>query len=89
MESIDSLARAVNDFKGGMVLVSHDMRLISQMAKEIWICDHASVTRYEGDISNFKMELRASLALSGTQKKVGGIAVPRKGGATGSGLDDN
>jgi len=40
MESIDALADAINDFKGGIVLVSHDMRLISQVAKEIWICDH-------------------------------------------------
>ena len=31
MESIDSLAKAINNFKGGMVLVSHDMRLISQV----------------------------------------------------------
>lgn len=31
MESIDSLARAINEFGGGMVLVSHDMRLISQV----------------------------------------------------------
>ena len=38
--SIDALADAINDFKGGIVLVSHDMRLISQVAKEIWICDH-------------------------------------------------
>ena len=31
MESIDSLAKAINQFTGGMVLVSHDMRLISQV----------------------------------------------------------
>lgn len=40
MESIDALAKAVNEFDGGLVLVSHDMRLISQVAKEIWICDN-------------------------------------------------
>lgn len=58
MESIDALAIAVNKFSGGLVLVSHDMRLISQVAKEIWICDKKKIEKYKGDIMNFKMDLR-------------------------------
>ena len=61
MESIDSLAKAINNFGGGMVLVSHDMRLISQVAKEIWICDNKTVSKYLGEISDFKMHLRRQL----------------------------
>jgi ATP-binding cassette subfamily F protein 2 len=33
MESIDSLAKAINNFSGGLVLVSHDMRLIRSANK--------------------------------------------------------
>jgi ATP-binding cassette subfamily F protein 2 len=68
MESIDALANAVNDFKGGLVLVSHDMRLISQVAREIWICDDKSVKPYKGDIQNFKMDMRAQMGIEGEQK---------------------
>lgn len=68
MESIDALAKAVNEFEGGLVLVSHDMRLISQVAEEIWICDHKTVTKYRGDIQHFKMDMRAQMGIQGTQK---------------------
>lgn len=68
MESIDSLAKAVNEFEGGMVLVSHDMRLISQVAKEIWLCDHKTITKYQGDIQNFKMDMRVQLELEDENK---------------------
>mmetsp|Transcript_44350 Transcript_44350/g.106839 ORF Transcript_44350/g.106839 Transcript_44350/m.106839 type:complete len:782 (+) Transcript_44350:48-2393(+) len=63
MESIDALAKAVNEFEGGLVLVSHDMRLISQVAKEIWICDNKTITPYRGDIMNFKMDMRAQMGI--------------------------
>lgn len=73
MESIDALAKAVNEFEGGLVLVSHDMRLISQVAKEIWICDHKTIVRYQGDINNFKMDMRAQLNLEDDNKKAGKV----------------
>eukprot|EP00551_Chaetoceros_affinis_P011593 CAMPEP_0203662450 /NCGR_PEP_ID=MMETSP0090-20130426/409_1 /ASSEMBLY_ACC=CAM_ASM_001088 /TAXON_ID=426623 /ORGANISM="Chaetoceros affinis, Strain CCMP159" /LENGTH=814 /DNA_ID=CAMNT_0050525237 /DNA_START=7 /DNA_END=2451 /DNA_ORIENTATION=+ len=68
MESIDALAKAVNEFDGGLVLVSHDMRLISQVAKEIWICDNKTVAKYHGDIQNFKMDMRNQMGIEGEQK---------------------
>ena len=36
MGSIDALANAIKEFEGGVVIVSHDFRLISQVAEELW-----------------------------------------------------
>lgn len=64
IETIDSLAEALNEWDGGLVLVSHDFRLINQVAKEIWVCEKQAVTRWEGDIMDFKRHLRARAGLS-------------------------
>lgn len=63
MESIDSLAKAINKFEGGMVLVSHDMRLISQVAQEIWVVDNNTVMKYVGEIADFKMQVKFNILL--------------------------
>lgn len=63
MESIDALARAINKFEGGMLLVSHDMRLISQVAKEIWLVEDKKIRVYDGEISDFKMRVKRQLKL--------------------------
>ncbi|KAJ1425907.1 P-loop containing nucleoside triphosphate hydrolase [Sesbania bispinosa] len=64
IETIDSLAEALNEWDGGLVLVSHDFRLINQVAHEIWVCADQTVTRWEGDIMEFKEHLRAKAGLS-------------------------
>ncbi len=57
MESIDSLADAINEFKGGLVLVSHDFRLIGQVAREVWLCENKKVEVWKGDILEYKKRL--------------------------------
>jgi len=58
IETIDALAEAINEFDGGMVLVSHDFRLIMQVAKEIWVCENGKVTPWKGDIYSYKKTLK-------------------------------
>merc|ERR1712226_1802664 len=58
METIDALADAINNFEGGLVLVSHDFRLINQVAEKIWICEKEKVTEWNGDIMAYKDHLK-------------------------------
>merc|ERR1712136_723803 len=61
METIDALADAINNFEGGLVLVSHDFRLISQVANEIWECKDSKVTKWKDGIMEYKAALIASV----------------------------
>merc|ERR1712226_371130 len=58
METIDALAEAINSFEGGLVLVSHDFRLINQVADKIWICEKQTCTEWKGDIIAYKDHLK-------------------------------
>ncbi|RDB19834.1 putative ABC transporter ATP-binding protein C16H5.08c [Hypsizygus marmoreus] len=60
MESIDALARAIKEFEGGVVIVSHDFRLISQVAEELWeVADKTikNLTKRDITIQDYKSNL--------------------------------
>ena len=61
MDMIDSLALAIKQFSGGLVLVSHDFRLLEQVADEIWVCDEKKITPWQGDIQSYKQKLRRDM----------------------------
>ena len=54
IESIDALADAINRYKGGVVLVSHDARLIRQTNCRLWVVDAQNVQTYDGDIDDYR-----------------------------------
>jgi len=61
IETIDSLAAAIKSFEGGLVLVSHDFRLIGQVCNEIWECKDGLVKKWPGDIFSYKKKLRETV----------------------------
>lgn len=61
METIDALAEAINEFEGGMVLVSHDFRLINQVVNDIWICEKQTCTKWNGSIMDYKEHLKKNM----------------------------
>merc|ERR1719401_820230 len=62
MDMIDSLALAIKKFSGGIVLVSHDFRLLEQVADTIWVCDEKKITPWAGTIQTYKSHLRKQMA---------------------------
>lgn len=66
MQSIDALADALDEFTGGVVLVSHDSRLISRVCddeekSEIWVVEDGTVKSFPGTFEEYKEELQREI----------------------------
>eukprot|EP00033_Pygsuia_biforma_P000284 GCRY01000349.1.p1 GENE.GCRY01000349.1~~GCRY01000349.1.p1 ORF type:complete len:727 (+),score=258.10 GCRY01000349.1:157-2337(+) len=56
LDSVDALAEAVNLFDGGVVMVSHNKRLISLTCNELWLVDDGDCKLWEGDFERYRKE---------------------------------
>eukprot|EP00889_Picochlorum_renovo_P001733 jgi/Picre1/28763/NNA_004162.t1 len=65
--SIDALADALEEFEGGVVIISHDSKLLSRVCddaerSEVWIVEDGQVAEYDGYFEDYKDELIAEIA---------------------------
>ena len=42
-ETIEALGVGLTNYKGGVILVSHDQRLITMVCQELWVCSKGKV----------------------------------------------
>ncbi|XP_077284217.1 ATP-binding cassette sub-family F member 1 [Arctopsyche grandis] len=61
IESIDALAEAINGYKGGVVIVSHDERLIRETACALYVIEDQTINEVDGDFDDYRKELLDSL----------------------------
>jgi ATP-binding cassette, subfamily F, member 2 len=61
--TIDSLAVAINNFNGGVVVVSHDFRLLDKIAKDIYVVENQTATRWDASIAEYKKKLAKNVVL--------------------------
>ena len=54
MEAIQALARALVNFNGGVLVISHDQYFIKQICNEIWLVQNQTVCRFNGDFDEYK-----------------------------------
>jgi len=62
IQSVDALAEALKAYDGGIVLISHDQRLISRVCQTLWVVKgDKRVTIYDGEFEDYKQELINSM----------------------------
>ncbi|XP_027489116.1 ATP-binding cassette sub-family F member 1-like, partial [Corapipo altera] len=61
IESIDALADAINDYKGAVIVVSHDARLITETNCQLWVVEEQGLSQIDGDFDDYKREVLEAL----------------------------
>ncbi|KAL8567045.1 ATP-binding cassette sub- F member 1 [Nucella lapillus] len=61
IESIDALADAIKEFTGGVIIVSHDERLIRDTNCQLWVVEDNSINEVDGDFDDYRRELLVAL----------------------------
>tara|TARA_R110002020_G_scaffold18931_28_gene65534 strand:- start:7811 stop:9691 length:1881 start_codon:yes stop_codon:yes gene_type:complete len=66
IDSRAALIRALNDFPGAVILISHDRHLIEATVDRLWIVRDGTVSAFDGDLEDYRQEVVGS---SGKGKK--------------------
>ncbi len=53
LEMREALAFALQDYEGGMVVVSHDRHLLRSCTDELWLVDNGAATPFDGDLDDY------------------------------------
>ncbi|CAI5451952.1 unnamed protein product [Caenorhabditis angaria] len=64
IESIDALAQAIEEFDGGVLMVTHDERLVRATNCSLWIVENKTVAEIDGDFDDYKKEVLEALGES-------------------------
>ena len=57
IESIEALIEAINDYQGGVIIVSHDMRLIQDANCTLWIVEDKTINEIDGNFEDYRAEV--------------------------------
>ena len=60
IESREALLEALTAYSGAVILISHDMHLLSLVADRLWLVKDGKVTPYEDDLETYRKELLGS-----------------------------
>lgn len=55
LDTIDALIQAINQFSGGVLIISHDEHLITCVCDELWVCGGGRIAKFaDGDFQAYK-----------------------------------
>merc|ERR1719445_198386 len=61
IESIDALAEAISEYEGGVIIVSHDERLIRDTECQLWVIEEQTINEIDGGFDDYRKEILEAL----------------------------
>lgn len=68
-QGLDALADALINFKGGVLMVSHDISTIERVCNEIWVSEDGTVKKFPGNIHDYRKHILKMADASGVVKQ--------------------
>ncbi|KAK0926088.1 ATP-binding cassette, regulator of translational elongation [Friedmanniomyces endolithicus] len=65
IEAMDALSVALQNFGGGVLMVSHDVTMLQNVCTSLWVCDNGTVEHFGGTVKDYKKRILAQAGESG------------------------
>ncbi|KAK0273901.1 ATP-binding cassette, regulator of translational elongation [Friedmanniomyces endolithicus] len=65
IEAMDALSVALQNFGGGVLMVSHDVTMLQNVCTSLWVCDNGIVEHFGGTVKDYKKRILAQAGESG------------------------
>ncbi len=81
VESREALIRALNDYEGAVILVTHDPHLVELVADRLWLVGDGKVASYDGDLDDYRkllLDKRRAAKRGGKEERKAATAAERE-----------
>jgi ATP-binding cassette subfamily F protein 3 len=81
IESREALIRALNDYEGAVILVTHDPHLVELVADRLWLVGDGKVQSFDGDLDDYRkllLEKRRNARRDGKEERKAMSAAQRE-----------
>ncbi|SMQ46514.1 unnamed protein product [Zymoseptoria tritici ST99CH_1A5] len=75
IEAMDALSVALNQFQGGVLMVSHDVTMLQKVCTSLWVCDQGTVEHFPGTVKDYKKRITEQANDSGVASKWGQLGL--------------
>jgi ATP-binding cassette subfamily F protein 3 len=85
VDSREALVRAINEYEGAVILISHDRHLIETCADRLWLVANGTVKPFDGDMDDYTAlvlgRAGAKPPMSSRPERAAAVRPPRSAGA--------